>query len=91
MYSQRTSKDAAVFMATILEYITSEVVEVAGQLTLNDKKVTMTPKHINLGMKSDHELCKLAASMIVSNGGTVSNINEALFPKKKGKQGKETH
>ena len=89
LYAKRTSKDAAVFLASVLEYITSEVVEVAGQLTMNDSKVTMTPKHINLGMRSDHELSKLAASMIVSQGGTLSNINEDLFPKKKAKQVKE--
>ena len=52
---------------------------------MNESKVTMTPKHINLGMRSDYELSKLASSMIVSHGGTVSNINDALFPKKKAK------
>ena len=91
LYAQRTSKDAAVFIAAVLEYITSEVVEVAGDLTMNDTKVTMTPKHINLGMRSDYELSKLASSMIVSHGGTLSNINEALFPKKKAKKTKENH
>ncbi len=58
---------------------------------MNDSKVTMTPKHINLGMRSDYELRKLASSMIVSQGGTISNINETLFPKKKAKQVKENH
>ena len=71
MYAQRISKDASVFMAAVLEYIALEVIQVAGELTVNDSKVTMTPQHINLGMRSDHELSKLAASMIVSNGGTI--------------------
>ena len=63
--------------------------EVAGIMTKSESKVTMTPKHINLGMRSDCELSMLASSMIVSHGGTLSNVNETLFPKKKAKKVEE--
>ena len=70
MYAERVGKSASVFMACVLEYIAAEILEVASEVCLSQKKKTISPSHINLGMRSDFELAKLGANMIVSNSST---------------------
>ena len=82
MYAERIGKSASVFMACVLEYITAEILEVAGEVCEAHKKKTISPSHINLGMRSDFELAKLGANMIVSNSSLPLNINPFLNPKK---------
>jgi histone H2A len=66
-------------MAAVLEYITAELIELAGNTCVADKRRTITPKHINLGIKSDEELAKLMSTACISQGGQAANINEALL------------
>ena len=89
MYAERIGKSASVFMACVLEYITAEILEVAGEVCEAHKKKTISPSHINLGMRSDFELAKLGANMIVSNSCLPLNINPFLNPKKGKKDKKE--
>ena len=72
-------------MAAVLEYLTSEVLELAVGVAEQKKRSILQPSHMNLGMRSDEELSKLVCSMTVSQGGQVSNINQFLLPK--GKKG----
>ena len=89
MYAERIGKSASVFMACVLEYVAAEILEVAGEVCLSHKKKTISPSHINLGMRSDFELAKLGANMIVSSSSTPQNINPFLNPKKGKKDKKE--
>ena len=82
MYAERISKSASVFMACVLEYITSEILDVAGDVCKEQKKKTISPSHINLGMRSDFELAKLGAEIIVSNSSLPLSINPFLNQKK---------
>ena len=85
-YSDRVGIGAAVFMAATLDYLTSEILEIAGNITEQHKKKMITPRHIQLGIRNDEELAKLMANIQISDGGSISNINEFLFPKKTKKQ-----
>ena len=82
MYAERIGKSASVFMACVLEYITAEILEVAGEVCEAHKKKTISPSHINLGMRSDFELAKLGAEIIVSNSSLPLSINPFLNQKK---------
>lgn len=84
-YSDRVSASSGAFMAAVLEYITAEILELAGDLTHGAGMKTIKPKHINLGVRSDTELAKLVSHIQISEGGQLSNINENLLPAKKGK------
>ena len=77
-------------MAAVLEYITAEFLEAAGNVCLESKKQVITPKHINLGMRVDDCLDKLMVFATISQGGNLVQINDFLLPgKNKGKQGNQ--
>ena len=61
-------------MAGVLEYITAEIFEVAGNIAEKKKRKTLAPVHINLGIRSDEELSKLLGTMVISQGGMTPNI-----------------
>ena len=82
-YSARTGRSAGVFMAAVLEYVTAELLELAGNICLERKKKLITPKDINIGMRGDEELQKLMANASIAAGSNPTGVNEFLVPKKK--------
>ena len=74
MYSQRTSALSGVCLAAILEYLTAELLYVSSEACLNNNKLILTPKHINIGIRSDKELSKLAANTLISKSSFAQNI-----------------
>ena len=68
-YSDRFSRSAGIFLAGVLEYITAEIIELAGSVCEENKKKTIAPKHLNLAVRSDPELNKLMHSITISQGG----------------------
>ena len=83
-YSERVGSSAGAFMASVLEYITAETLELAGDLAEQGKAKIIKPKHINLGIRSDSELFKLFHSVQISEGGQPVAIHDYLVPPKKG-------
>lgn len=81
-YSERLGASAGVFMAAVLEYICGEFLEAATQVCIERGRKQIKPNHINIGAKSDECLEKLMHMCMISEGGFMTNINEALFPKK---------
>ena len=86
-YSSQTSVGAGVFMAAVLEYLTSEILELAGEHTKKSKTIRMTPRHLQLAIRNDEELNKVMCEAMIANGGVVPGVNPKLFPKNKGVQG----
>ena len=84
-YAERCGSSAGAFMAAVLEYITGEILELAGDITHDEKKKTIMPRHINLGIRSDSELQKLMANTVIFEGGHQVKINTFLLPEKKQK------
>ena len=71
-------------MAAALEYLTMEILDLAGQCADDAKKKTIAPRHLQLAVRNDEELNKVLAETMIASGGVVSNIHPELFPKKKG-------
>lgn len=76
----RVSPAAAVYTAAVLEYLTSEILELAGKRSkdMHDKRIT--PRHLQLSIRDDEELDTLVKATI-AGGGVVMKIHQSLLNK----------
>ena len=88
-YAKRIGGAAPVYMAAVLEYLTAEVLELAGNAAKDNKKMRINPRHIQLAVRNDDEFNQFFGNAVIAAGGVLPNINEALLPAKKGKKGKK--
>ena len=50
---------APIFMSAVLEYLTAEVLELAGNFARAEKKARITPRHLMLAVRNDEEVRNL--------------------------------
>jgi histone H2A len=81
-YATRMGAGAPVYLAAVLEYLTAEILELAGNAARDNKKTRIVPRHITLAVKNDEELNKLLGSVTIASGGVLPNIHSVLLPKK---------
>ncbi|XP_026549589.1 histone H2A-beta, sperm-like isoform X2 [Notechis scutatus] len=81
-YAERISVGAPVYLAAVLEYLTAEILEMAGNAARDNKKTRIIPRHLQLAVRNDHDMNKLLSRVTIPQGGVVPNIPPALLPKK---------
>ncbi|XP_033107837.1 late histone H2A.2.2-like [Anneissia japonica] len=89
-FSQRIGSGASVYMAAILEYLSAEILELAGNAARDNKKSRIVPRHIQLAIRNDEELNRLLSDVTIAQGGVLPNIQSVLLPKKTATKARNT-
>ncbi|KAK4056802.1 hypothetical protein OIO90_002051 [Microbotryomycetes sp. JL221] len=84
-YAERVGDGAAIYLAAVLEYLVAEVSELAGNCSRDSKRkktghVRISPRHIQLAIRNDHELDRLLRHVTIADSGVVPRIEPALLP-----------
>ena len=80
--ADRVKPTGAVFMAAVLEYLTAEVLKIAGAAARTDKKARIMPKHIQGAISADEEMCQMLKSTMIGRleARHTEHIHAALLP-----------
>lgn len=72
-YADRVGAGAPVYLAAVLEYLVNEIMYNAGYAAWRNKKVRITPRHLQLAIRRDKELNKLWSGITIAQGGVSPN------------------
>lgn len=81
-YADRIGPGAAIYLAAVLEYLSVEILELAGNAARENRKARILPRHIQLAVRNDDELNKLFSCVTIAQGGVLPNVLPSLVPKK---------
>ncbi|XBI33614.1 hypothetical protein VPH35_056915 [Triticum aestivum] len=81
-YMNHVGPNTLVQLATFLEYLAAEMLELAGNAAKDNKKTRIMPRHLLLNTRNDEELSKLLDGITIAHSGVLPNIHFVLFSKK---------
>ena len=87
-YAPHVNKMASVYLTAVLEYLVAEVLELAGSQAIAVGKNVITPRQIQLAVKSDLELNALMSRTVFYHAGVFPKLPVAPEPIKKRQKSK---
>jgi histone H2A len=83
---------ASIYLTGVIEYLTAEMLELAGNAAKDNKKKRITPRHIMLSAIVDEELNRFmkAGNVIFPCAGVAPFIHRVLLAPKPNLQNEET-
>lgn len=73
-YANRISKHAPIALIAVLEYLTSELLKLAGQIATKSKSNRIKPRHIQLAVRLDSEFDRLLQWTTIADGGVLPTV-----------------
>lgn len=87
-YAKRVGSGAPVFLAAVLEYLSAEIFELAGNNARDHKRSRITPRDVQTAIRMDSEFDHMLRRVTIASGGVMPHIHQSLVPTKKEKKPK---
>merc|ERR1719506_2601467 len=78
-HAARIGAGAPVYLAAVLEYLSAEVLELAGNAAKDGRKSRITPRHIQLAIRNDEELARMMQNTTIAAVGVLPSIHPSLL------------
>lgn len=78
-YAPRNAVNAGIYLCGVLEYLTAEILELAGNASKDMKVKRVTPRHLTLAIEGDEELKKLLHDVTIRGGGVLPHVHAKLL------------
>jgi len=82
--ASRISAGAPVYLTAVMEYLSAEVLSIAGGYCKDARRSRITPRFITLSILNDDELHKVCGDVLIPAGGVMPHIDPALLYKRDG-------
>jgi len=71
-YAERIGKSSSVYLSAVMEYLTSQILDLAGSISVGNNKSCITSHDIQLAIRYDNELNKLLNGVTIDSGCVLS-------------------
>jgi histone H2A len=71
---------AVTFLASVVEYMISEIVELSTNCAIDQKKKSICPRHVMLAIRNDEELETFFKGVTFTSSGSLVQVHQNLLP-----------